>query len=102
MDNNQATLAFPGRLKLSRPRRLPLASATSALLSNDSATADAVTTKITTCKVPLRPASDVVAGALARGASQSVIMPLDTIKVRCLLLHPCVHFALFLQTNQVL
>ncbi|KXZ47855.1 hypothetical protein GPECTOR_32g467 [Gonium pectorale] len=33
-------------------------------------------------KVPLKPASDVFAGALARAASQSTIHPLDTLKVR--------------------
>lgn len=33
-------------------------------------------------KVPLKPASDVFAGALARAASQSTIHPLDTFKVR--------------------
>ncbi|KAG2490171.1 hypothetical protein HYH03_011301 [Edaphochlamys debaryana] len=33
-------------------------------------------------KVPLKPASDVIAGALARAASQSTIHPLDTLKVR--------------------
>ena len=33
-------------------------------------------------KVPLKPASDVLAGALARAASQSTIHPLDTLKVR--------------------
>lgn len=34
------------------------------------------------CKVPIKPASDVLAGALARAASQSTIHPLDTLKVR--------------------
>ncbi|PNH08571.1 Solute carrier family 25 member 38 [Tetrabaena socialis] len=33
-------------------------------------------------RVPLKPASDVLAGALARAASQSTIHPLDTLKVR--------------------
>ncbi|KAG1674486.1 hypothetical protein FOA52_003091 [Chlamydomonas sp. UWO 241] len=33
-------------------------------------------------KVALKPASDVLAGALARAASQSTIHPLDTLKVR--------------------
>ncbi len=33
-------------------------------------------------KVPLKPASDVLCGALARAASQSTIHPLDTLKVR--------------------
>ncbi|GIL61877.1 hypothetical protein Vafri_16250 [Volvox africanus] len=33
-------------------------------------------------RVPLKPASDVFAGALARAASQSTIHPLDTMKVR--------------------
>ncbi len=33
-------------------------------------------------KVPLKPATDVLAGALARAASQSTIHPLDTLKVR--------------------
>ncbi|GIL92071.1 hypothetical protein Vretimale_14952 [Volvox reticuliferus] len=33
-------------------------------------------------KVPIKPASDVLAGALARAASQSTIHPLDTLKVR--------------------
>eukprot|EP00798_Chlamydomonas_sp_ICE-L_P011651 gene11651-34360_t len=32
--------------------------------------------------VPLKPASDVLAGALARAASQTTIHPLDTLKVR--------------------
>lgn len=32
--------------------------------------------------VPLKPASDVVAGAVARAASQSTIHPIDTLKVR--------------------
>eukprot|EP00951_Prasinocladus_malaysianus_P008121 scaffold58683_cov46-Prasinocladus_malaysianus.AAC.2 len=32
--------------------------------------------------VALKPASDIVAGALARAASQSTIHPLDTLKVR--------------------
>ena len=35
-----------------------------------------------TPKVPLKPASDVVAGAVARALSQSTIHPLDTFKVR--------------------
>lgn len=33
-------------------------------------------------RVPLKPASDVLAGALARAGSQSVIHPIDTLKVR--------------------
>jgi hypothetical protein len=33
-------------------------------------------------KVPLKPATDVLAGALARALSQSTIHPLDTLKVR--------------------
>lgn len=33
-------------------------------------------------KIPLKPASDVFAGALARAASQSTIHPLDTMKVK--------------------
>lgn len=33
-------------------------------------------------KIPLKPASDVFAGALARAASQSTIHPLDTLKVQ--------------------
>lgn len=33
-------------------------------------------------RVPLKPASDVLCGALARAASQSTIHPLDTLKVR--------------------
>jgi hypothetical protein len=32
-------------------------------------------------RVPLKPASDVLCGALARAASQSTIHPLDTLKV---------------------
>lgn len=35
-----------------------------------------------THRVAVKPASDVVAGAVARAASQSTIHPLDTIKVR--------------------
>ena len=34
-------------------------------------------------QVDLKPASDVLAGAMARAASQSTIHPLDTLKVRC-------------------
>ena len=33
-------------------------------------------------QVDLKPASDVLAGAMARAASQSTIHPLDTLKVR--------------------
>ena len=39
-------------------------------------------TALTVSKVPLKPASDIFAGALARAASQSTIHPLDTLKVR--------------------
>jgi solute carrier family 25 (mitochondrial S-adenosylmethionine transporter), member 26 len=53
-----------------RPHRPPVASASVALADNVSNA------------VPLKPASDVLAGAVARAASQSTIHPIDTLKVR--------------------
>jgi solute carrier family 25 (mitochondrial S-adenosylmethionine transporter), member 26 len=62
-------LPFPGN-NSRRSQEPPVASATAALADN-------------VCNaVPLKPASDVVAGAVARAASQSTIHPLDTLKVR--------------------
>lgn len=41
-----------------------------------------MTTCVCPVQVDLKPASDVLAGAMARAASQSTIHPLDTLKVQ--------------------
>jgi hypothetical protein len=58
----------------------PVAAA-AAVATTRPAAAAAATSK-TASKPATRPASDVLAGALARAASQSIIHPLDTLKVR--------------------
>ena len=78
-------------------RRRGNASAPALVVSTGSATASAASTSAPlfaassgssasvgagVSKVPLKPATDVLAGALARAASQSTIHPLDTLKVR--------------------
>ena len=62
--------ALGGARRPDGPRRPAVASASVALADNVSNA------------VPLKPASDVVAGAVARAASQSTIHPIDTLKVR--------------------
>uniref|UniRef100_A0A7S0S2B4 Mitochondrial carrier protein n=1 Tax=Chlamydomonas leiostraca TaxID=1034604 RepID=A0A7S0S2B4_9CHLO len=93
-------LAWLPRPRLGRPRKRNFAS-TSVAISESVLGGASVTCTITTtsagsasasvpssapsappAKVPLKPASDVVCGALARAASQSTIHPLDTLKVR--------------------
>lgn len=84
---------LPKRRRGSRPMHLsslPLASAT--IAAKDSVVSNVpVNTQVNTASatasaasaaVPIKPASDVVAGAVARAASQSTIHPLDTLKVR--------------------
>lgn len=70
---------------------LPLASATHAakesvqvgnVAVNSQVNTASATASAASAAVPLKPASDVVAGAVARAASQSTIHPLDTLKVR--------------------
>lgn len=70
---------------------LPLASATLAAKEsvqvanvpvNSQVNTASATASAASAAVPLKPASDVVAGAVARAASQSTIHPLDTLKVR--------------------
>jgi hypothetical protein len=50
--------------------------------SAPAAPAPAAVAQVTAAKPATRPASDGLAGALARAASQSIIHPLDTLKVR--------------------
>lgn len=77
-----------GSMRLSS---LPVASATMVAKETVSVGTVAVNSQVNTASatasaasatVPLKPASDVVAGAVARAASQSTIHPLDTLKVR--------------------
>ena len=63
----------------SRSRR-PFASATVALSEMSSKAVSAAPSPQP--KVDTKPASDVLAGAMARAASQGTIHPLDTLKVR--------------------
>lgn len=48
---------------------------------SDNVSDDFLTTFVCLVQVDLKPASDVLAGAMARAASQSTIHPLDTLKV---------------------
>ena len=41
-----------------------------------------LTVRVCCMQVDTKPASDIIAGAVARAASQSTIHPLDTLKVR--------------------
>lgn len=77
-----------GSMRLSS---LPIASATMTVTESVPVGSVAVNSQVNTASatasaasatVPLKPASDVVAGAVARAASQSTIHPLDTLKVR--------------------
>ena len=66
-------------------RRAPnviVTAASNMAASSSSSTHSTSGTASTVSKVPLKPASDIFAGALARAASQSTIHPLDTLKVR--------------------
>lgn len=74
--------------QITTPQSPPTASMTTSLAptAGSSAVQGQTTHMINTAtaanKVPTKPASDVIAGALARAASQSTIHPLDTMKVR--------------------
>lgn len=61
-----------------------LTSASITVTASSAATATPIPSTATApvTRVPLKPASDVLCGALARAASQSTIHPLDTLKVR--------------------
>lgn len=82
---------LPRRRRMAGPMHissLPLASATMAAKEAVPVGSVTVNSQVNTASatasaaVPLKPASDVVAGAVARAASQSTIHPLDTLKVR--------------------
>lgn len=72
-------LAWVPRPRLGRLRKRRLVAASTSMAISDSPIGSM---SAPTSKVALKPASDVVAGALARAASQSTIHPLDTLKVR--------------------
>lgn len=73
--------AWLPRPRLIRGRKRTIVAATTSVAMGDGVRALSVPT-VAPSKVPLKPASDVFAGALARAASQSTIHPLDTLKVR--------------------
>lgn len=89
-------LPLPGLgARITRPRKASFASASAATIAisdctvtgaggalSVNAAAPAAAGAAATAKVAVKPASDVIAGALARAASQSTIHPLDTFKVR--------------------
>jgi len=80
-------LAWVPRPRLSRRRRLMPANGAGVAIQDSRQGAAAAATAAAVAatppaKVPLKPATDVFAGALARAASQSTIHPLDTLKVR--------------------
>ncbi|MEW5310044.1 MAG: hypothetical protein WDW38_001876 [Sanguina aurantia] len=80
------------RPRIGRPRRrndgyasagaATLASTTAQMCTQQQHSPSSPTTSPPVSKVPIRPLSDVFAGALARAASQGTIHPLDTLKVR--------------------
>lgn len=70
------------RLLGGRPKRSALASTSASISESMLAGGAAAGASAAPSKVALKPASDVLCGALARAASQSTIHPLDTLKVR--------------------
>mmetsp|Transcript_30688 Transcript_30688/g.67966 ORF Transcript_30688/g.67966 Transcript_30688/m.67966 type:complete len:398 (+) Transcript_30688:765-1958(+) len=76
-------LAWVPRPRFGRSRKRSLVASTSVAISESMLSSPtSVPSAPPASKVPLKPASDVLCGALARAASQSTIHPLDTLKVR--------------------
>lgn len=80
-----ASLSDPSSLLSSAATAVTATSTTSQMCTqqhNPHPSSTPSATAPTPSKVPIRPLSDVFAGALARAASQGTIHPLDTLKVR--------------------
>eukprot|EP00798_Chlamydomonas_sp_ICE-L_P018391 gene18391-24862_t len=81
---------IPGIRLFKRDRKRTLIAATSSAISSSQLASSSLSTQsltatapsVSTSKVPLKPATDVIAGAFARACSQTTIHPLDTFKVR--------------------